>query len=39
LVQILKVIFFRITNEGGETELGLGFLGDTDGVFFSGSSL
>jgi len=39
LVQILKVVFFRITNEGGETELGLGFLGDANGVFFSGSSL
>jgi hypothetical protein len=34
-IQILKVIFLGITNEGGETELGLGFLSDTNGVFFS----
>jgi len=39
VVQILEVIFFRITNEGSETELGLGFLGDANGVFFGGSSL
>jgi hypothetical protein len=39
LVQTLKVIFFGITNEGCETEFGLGFLGDTNGVFFGSPSL
>jgi hypothetical protein len=39
LVQTLEVIFFGITNEGCETEFGLGFLGDTNGVFFGCPSL
>jgi hypothetical protein len=39
LVQTLKVIFFGITNEGCETEFGLGFLGDTNGIFFGSPSL
>jgi hypothetical protein len=38
-VQILKVVFFRIADERSETKLGLGFLSDTNGVFFGGPSL
>src|SRR5712671_6683455 len=33
LVQVLKVILFGVAYEGSETELGLGFLSDTDSVF------
>src|SRR6266403_4045355 len=39
LVQFLKVIFFRVAYEGSETELGLGFLSDTNSVFLGSPSL
>src|SRR6266404_2560507 len=35
LIQILEVIFFRVTDKGSEAKLGLGFFGDTNSVFFS----
>jgi hypothetical protein len=39
LVQVLKVIFFGVTYEGSETELGLGFLSDTNSVLLGCPSL
>jgi len=39
LVQVFKVIFFRVADEGSETELGLGFLSDTNSVLLGCPSL
>ena len=39
LVEILKVIFLRVTNERSKAELGLGFLCNTNGVLLSGTCL
>jgi hypothetical protein len=33
LVQVVKIVFFRVADEGSETELGLGLLSDTNSVF------
>ena len=39
LVQVVEVVFFRVTDEGSETKLGLGFLSNTNGVFLGRPSL
>lgn len=39
LVQVLKVIFFGVTYEGSETELGFRFLSDTNSVFLGCAGL
>src|SRR6266702_1132979 len=38
-IQILKVVFFGVTDKGSEAKLGFSFLGDTNGVFFGCPSL
>jgi hypothetical protein len=39
LVQVVKIVFFRVADEGSETELGLGLLSDTNSVFLGRPSL
>ena len=39
LVEILEIIFLRVTNERSKAELGLGFLCNTNGVLLSSACL
>ena len=39
LIEVFEVVFLWVAHEGSESELGLGFLRNTDGVLFSGTRL
>ena len=39
LIEVFEIVFLWVANKGGETELGFGFLRDTNGVLFSSTRL
>lgn len=39
LIEVLEIVFLWVAYEGSDTELGLCFLGDTNGVLFSRTRL